>query len=97
MKGGAAAYRFRGMPLRIMIAEPTNSVKIISRATASRGQALLFFCPQMPCIAFYPLDMIYTMNRRNSQEGALTLERTGVLIECVSDGRIFRFFRPYKR
>ena len=40
-----------------------------------------------PYIAFYPPDMKnYTMDRRKTQGGALTLKRTGVLIECVPAG-----------
>ena len=51
---------------------------------------------EKPCFSFCPVDALhcvlparhenYTMDRRKTQGGALTLKRTGVLIECVPAG-----------
>ena len=46
----------------------------------------VFLPCRCPVLRFACRVWNYTMNKRNAQEGALTLERTGVLIECVPAG-----------
>lgn len=86
MKGGAAAYRFRGMPLRIMIAEPTNSVKIIAGRQLHTGGSSFLSPRRCPVLRFTRQAWNYTIGRRKTQGGALTLKRTGILIKCVTAG-----------